>query len=186
MLAKNSVLLLTDGDPTSDGGSGNYIEGLWDTAYSPATTNCNSSSGNGFCMDELAQVMAEQDIRTNDAAAPALVGPDGSVITTDTGIKQTVTTHTVGFFNNNQILADTAAAGQGISRLATSAADLKAVFAEALSQIIDTESTFTSAALSVNNFNRLTNLDDLYFSLFKPQREPLWIGNIKNSNSLMV
>ena len=36
-----------------------------------------------------------------------------------------------------------------------------------------------SPAVSVNAYNRATNLDDLYFSLFKPATGAHWDGNLK-------
>jgi len=185
---KNSIITLSDGDPSNDEDADDLIQSIWNTnrpnmdyvnngetvvGNSQADNDCN---GSGTCMDELAQYMDEIDLQPDDTL---LTGPNGFKPPKDLGIKQTVQTHTIGFLNGNAILADTARAGSGIARLANNADDLKAIFAEALGEVIDETSSFTAPSLTANSFNRLTNQDDLYFTLFKPNIAPIWKGNLK-------
>ena len=53
------------------------------------------------------------------------------------------------------------------------------MFNQILAEILAVNSTFSSPAVSVNAYNRATNLDDLYFSLFKPANGAHWDGNLK-------
>ncbi len=100
--------------------------------------------------------------------------------------KQTITTYTIGFGGDVQsdtdaiaLLKDTASAGGGKFYPATDAPSLQDVFDKILGEILAVSSTFSSPAVSVNAYNRATNLDDLYFTLFKPANGPHWNGNLK-------
>ncbi len=70
-------------------------------------------------------------------------------------------------------------AGGGKFYEAKSKDSLLGVFNQILAEILAVNSTFSSPAVSVNAYNRATNLDDLYFSLFKPANGAHWDGNLK-------
>jgi type IV pilus assembly protein PilY1 len=184
---KNYIVYLTDGAPTYDHLSATrqsvlpgFPVGSCDappddpTAYSSnldAFTSAASSDDN--CLDELAGWAHTNDIATR-TDIPAFDG------------KQTVTTYTVGFGADVQsdagavqLLQDTANAGGGKFYTATDAASLQLAFDKIVGDILAINSTFSSPAVSVNAYNRSTNLDDLYFTLFKPASGPHWNGNLK-------
>jgi len=180
---KSAIILLTDGSPSADNtdtptlilneylnNAANFIND-----DSIADGNCVAGGG-GPCMDELAQVLSEIDIVPDDTG---LIGPNGTKLTSDLGIKQTATVHTVGFFNNNTLLRRTADAGDGLTVSTSDPDELKQFFRDAIGEVLKDASSFTSPSISVNNFNRLANLDDLYFTLFEPSTNPLWEGNLK-------
>lgn len=153
---KNFVVLLTDGEPYSDGSSDSDIEGL--TGFSTVT---GSSSCSGNCLDEMAEYMYEQDLNNmND--------------------KQNVITYTIGFQTDQTLLSDTATKGGGAYHTADSATELSSAFTSILTDILSVNTTFIAPAVTVNAFNRLTHRDELYFAVFRPQGSSRWPGNIKH------
>jgi type IV pilus assembly protein PilY1 len=46
-------------------------------------------------------------------------------------------------------------------------------------EILKLNSTFEAPAVTVNAFNRLTNRDELFYALFRPNDNPDWPGNLK-------
>ena len=75
-----------------------------------------------------------------------------------------------------QSIAD---AGGGTAYSAGTSEQLLAVFNEIASAVADVDASFTAPAASVNTFNRLSNSDQIYFSLFKPVVTSKWDGNVK-------
>jgi type IV pilus assembly protein PilY1 len=137
-------------------------------AYSSSTSTIDN------CLDELAGWAFDNDVA--ERGFPAHVGT------------QFITTYTVGFdFNTSdfdlaaaeQLLRDTATAGNGKFYPAKDKETLQGAFDKIVAEILAINSTFSSPAVSVNAFNRATNLDDLYFTLFKPAQGPHWDGNLK-------
>ena len=53
--------------------------------------------------------------------------------------------------------------------------DLEDVF----NQILSISTTFVSATVPVNTFNRSESLDNVYFGMFEPEIERQWAGNVK-------
>ena len=189
---KNYIIYLSDGAPTRDyldaslrgalpgfdagscnsdpdpGNTGDFIQYNLDADFSATSTIDN-------CLDELAGWA-----RNNDVAERSYGAHDG---------EQTITTYTVGFdFKDSpepveaaalKLLQDTATAGGGKFYEAKSPDTLLSVFNQILAEILAVNSTFSSPAVSVNAYNRATNLDDLYFSLFKPANGAHWNGNLK-------
>lgn len=153
---KNYIILLTDGEPTNDT--------LANDADRLKKLKLGSCSGN--CLDEIAKSIA-----TNDQST--LIGG-----------KQVISTFTIGFAIDNNLLRDTAnesytATKVGKYYLAEDASSLAGTLNEIFENIYDTDTTFSSPAVSVNAFNRATHLNDLYFTLFKPSLGARWDGNFK-------
>jgi len=151
---KNFIVLLTDGEPTSD-----YVS-------TSRLSSIGVSSCTGNCLDEIAGAMASQDQSTTFAE------------------DQKVSTYTIGFTTDQQLLEDTAdkskqGSGAGKYFTADNASDLTNVFTNILTDILGVSSTFSSPAVSVNAFNRTSHRSDLYFTLFKPDTGPHWDGNLK-------
>ncbi|WP_434101802.1 pilus assembly protein [Methylocaldum gracile] len=63
-----------------------------------------------------------------------------------------------------------------------------------LKQVLSISTTFVSAAVPVNVFNRTESLENVFYALFQPERTPRWNGNLKrlklaideNSDRLLV
>jgi type IV pilus assembly protein PilY1 len=189
---KNYIIYLTDGAPTRDYLNATRRSVLPDFDAGSCNTGSNPGNTGDFikynldafdslnstvdhCLDELAGWA-----KNNDVAGRGFPAHDG---------KQTITTYTVGFdFSDSpnavdqaalKLLQDTAAAGGGKFFEAKSKDSLLGVFNQILAEILAVNSTFSSPAVSVNAYNRATNLDDLYFSLFKPATGAHWDGNLK-------
>jgi len=156
---KNHIVLLTDGNENAIGNFDATRKAKFDTS-----SDCRRGGGSGstaYCLAQIADYMATVD-----------QAPDIPQV-------QTITTHTIGLNIDHPFLQATATAGKGGYYPATDYADLTAAFKEIVSLANETSSTFASPAVSVNAFNRTTNRDDLYFTLFKPSSQPHWDGNFK-------
>ena len=196
---KNYIIYMTDGAPEDDyidagkrAALTNFDAGSCNTDPDPGPTidyiqfNLDAfSSGTSTrdnCLDELAAWA-----KNNDVAERNFPVHDGT---------QTITTYTVGFdFSTSpnavdqaalQILKDAALAGGGKFKEARSKDGLLGAFNQILAEILAVNSTFSSPAVSVNAYNRATNLDDLYFSLFKPTAGAHWNGNLKKYKLAMT
>ncbi len=122
--------------------------------------NLTGEECSGNCMDELSGYMANYDISDLDGT-------------------QTITTHTIGFSLDHPLLSATAAAGGGVYKRADNYNELLAAFSEIVADIDVSDTTFVAPAVSVNSFNNLQHLDQIYYALFKPQPSTRWHGNLK-------
>ncbi len=118
-------------------------------------------SCDGNCLDEIADYMANNDVY------PGFTG------------NQHINTYTVGFDLENDLLKDTATKGEGNFYLAKDAETLQDAFNAIVRRVLTTSTTFVAPGIAVNTFNRLNHLDALYFSVFQPELEPNWQGNLK-------
>ncbi len=169
----NNIVLLSDGIPNNNFpsvesiiepiivGDGNTNDGF--LGY----PGCDSDVDGADCTLKLSEALANEDQETANY----------------NGI-QTIQTHTIGFDlasggSAAQFLEDVATAGEGGSYSANNAGSLVGVF-EAIVRSLEREArTFVSAGVSVNQANRLTHRDELYFGLFKPDTDTVWSGNLK-------
>nr|MBV6630769.1 VWA domain-containing protein [Oceanococcus sp. HetDA_MAG_MS8] len=149
--SSNNIVLLTDGFPNNDTNR-QLVRRL-------AGGTCSGSD----CAPELARFLA-----TGDQAS----GLEGL---------QSVNTYTIGFanFNTREYLEEIAAAGNGTFSPASNAEDLAERFREIIAEILDKNTTFVAPAVTINTYNRLSHLDQLYFALFRPDVDPHWQGNLK-------
>jgi type IV pilus assembly protein PilY1 len=156
---KNFVVLLTDGAPTQDVDAVGRITGLpgFNSLVGPA---CDGA-GDGACLDDMAEYLFDADLD------PSLPG------------KQNVVTYTIGFTVNLPLLASTAARGGGAYFTADDTASLSSALTNIVTSILDTQTTFTSPAVSVNSFNRTQNLNDLFITVFRASGDVHWPGNLK-------
>lgn len=150
---RSYIVLLTDGAPTV-----NDSEAKIKTM---ASLGSCAGTGDFACGPEFAKFLYDNDQRTSLAD------------------KQNVTTHTVGFNFTGQWLKDIATNGGGSYYEATTAADLSNTFQAIVTSILQIDTSFVSPGAAVNQFNRLTHRDEIYFSLFKPSDRPSWSGNLK-------
>ncbi len=122
---------------------------------------CESNHWAEGCGEELAQWLYETD------HSSSLVG------------KQNITTYTIGFNFSGTFLPKLAAKGGGTYNTASSAQDLVDVFQSILGDVLAVDTSFVAPGATVNQFNRLTHRNDIYFALFKPDQRPTWSGNLK-------
>lgn len=106
---------------------------------------------------------------------------------------QKVRTNVVLFRNSGQsttssLYLDLKLAAEGLKNVnggkfyeANDEAQLTASLLETLKTVIDTNGTITAPGVAVNQFNRLSHLDQLYYAVFDPPNPPTtrWTGNVK-------
>lgn len=152
----NYIVLLTDGEPHQN----NSVSKARTMMGYDNSDSCDGSSGYE-CGIDLVRYLAEND---------QLSGM---------GDNQFVKTYTIGFNNNDPWLSSVSEAGQGSYHTADSAADLVDAFDSILKSIKAIDTTYVEPSVTVNQFNRFTHRDDIYYSLFKPQGTAKWLGNLK-------
>jgi type IV pilus assembly protein PilY1 len=168
---KNYIVYLTDGEPTRDDDADSKIRAMADangTALSSLVgATCDAevydaslNPSGGECLDELSEFLFEGDFST-------LPG------------QQNVTTYTIGFDIDLQILADTASRGGGDYYTADDTASLASSLQQIVTSILASNTTFTAPTVAVNAFNRTQNLSDLFVSVFRPSSRTHWPGNLK-------
>ncbi len=150
---QNYIILLSDGSPT-------YNQSEAKIKAMTGITSC-ADSWSAACGPEFTKWMFENDLSTTL--------PD----------KQNIVTYTIGFNFTGSWLQKLATDGGGQYYTASSAADLTNVFNNIIASILKVDTTFVSPGAAVNQFNRLTHRDEIYFSLFKPDDQPYWAGNLK-------
>lgn len=98
-----------------------------------------------------------------------------------------ITTHTIGFAlgalapstQAQTFLTNLASNGKGKAYTADNASQLSAAFSKILQDVLSTDTTFVSPGATVNQFNRQSNKNEVYFALFKPSETNRWVGNLK-------
>lgn len=131
-----------------------------DGRYVP--TASTSAPGDGANMDEWARMLKT-------------VGVNGKKINTytiDVFKNQPVESHT-------KLMLSAARVGGGRYFSGTSQAEIANALNEILEEVLDINTTFAAPAVTVNTFNRLTNRNELYFALFRPDAGLRWEGNLK-------
>jgi type IV pilus assembly protein PilY1 len=159
------IVFLTDGLPTADTGAETKIETLIGAQCDDNPDN--PFAANGRCLDDLAGYIRNTDLRSTLSGA------------------QSITTFFIGFGSEivdvgSQLMEEAGTAGGGGYYTAESSIDLVNAFNAILLETITREPTsFTAPAVSINAFNRTQNLNDLYVSIFKPDNQLIWPGNLK-------
>ncbi|MBL4826881.1 MAG: hypothetical protein JKY66_04075 [Spongiibacteraceae bacterium] len=164
---KSHIILLTDGNPYNDGGRDSTIEDL--TGNDCEHSN-NANAADESCLDDYAGWLHTDDSSRRDHSSIS-------------GI-QNITVHTIGFGLDNPLLNATATANlsggeAGVSKTASTAAELSAAFSTILDQVEFEKDSYVAPAVAVNAYNGLQHRDELYFALFEPNASPRWHGNIK-------
>lgn len=158
--AKNYNVLLTDGAPTEDVETQTLAPTLPNYSTILGRSTC-TDPGNGGCLADISEYLGKVDTSAlND------------------GI-QTVTTHTIGFTIDLDLLRDTAEASGGEYFLADDVETLTLALLNILANINDRSLSFSAPAVSVNTFNRTQNLNDLYLTMFGAKAKTHWPGNLK-------
>jgi type IV pilus assembly protein PilY1 len=161
---KNFIVLLTDGLPTYDVDANPLVPQWPDFGASACTDNTGWDEGgeDGDCLDDIAGYLKDRDVHADES--------DGF---------QNVVTYTIGFFLDSELLRQTATLGGGQYYIADDADTLAAALMAIFQDVADIGSSFTAPSVSTNAYDSATHLDQLYFSLFKPDAGPHWEGNLK-------
>lgn len=155
----NHIVILSDGAATR----GLSTDAIKDLIGMRRNRSCENRNRDESCGVELARWL-KTDKRSSSS---------------DPIVDKAITTYTIGFNINSSFLADLATEGGGTYFRADTANELTAVFEDIIRAVSDIDTTFVAPATSINQFNRLTLGNDLYFSLFKPQPSTTWVGNLK-------
>ena len=148
----NHIVLLSDGEANN-----NHSVSKIQTLLGKSCTG----SGGEKCGLDLVRNISE--------ASTSVIGPR-------------VITHTIGFAANNSannFLNQLALQSGGGFYQADNSTDLLEAFNTILRSVKDINATFVSPGVAVNQLNRLTHRDELYFALFKPSEGAIWPGNLK-------
>lgn len=153
------VVLLSDGGASSNS-SKSKVRSLI------GESECEVDTGNETCGRSLATWLFNSD------HSSAIQG------------KQNIPTYTIGFNLGGsssavRFLEDIAQRGGGSFHEAQSAAELTTVFDTIFSEVLSVDTSFVAPGATVNQFNRLTHRNDIYFAVFKPKETPTWEGNLK-------
>lgn len=160
----NYIVLLTDGDPTVNN-SEMLAETLTGAQCADPTGLSAGSYDVGRCAEELAKYYFENDL-------------------SDLNEEQKISTFTIGFAGDGSpdyLRAIAQAGGSGAEgfKAAGNASELVSAFQAITGEVLEDPTSFVSPSLSVNAFNKLFNRDEVYFSLFSPQLQVRWPGNVK-------
>lgn len=176
---KNHIVLFTDGGSTRDGGRDSAIRNLMKDNFSQSDLNgtdlgftCTSNNSSDENNESWAKTSCLRDIAylMNHSDASPLEG------------KQTIQFHAIGGFIGGMLqetLDDAANYGGGVSANAQDAEELDAALQKVFQNIVQSSGTFAAPTVSVNAFNSLEQLDQVYYSVFKPHEAVGWSGNVK-------
>jgi type IV pilus assembly protein PilY1 len=184
---KNYTIVLTDGGPTWDNEADEDIKTARGIAAcdlpNPGDTSIDSSDAtNGVCMDDLARLLGDGKTDDGDAAFDIYDGMSGN---------QNSAVYTIAFGPGvsgapGAFLTDVANQGRGRRFDAGDSEGLLAAFSSITGDMLDAGTTFASAAVSVNAFNRSATRDELYFAVFAPDEAMRWDGNLKKYKLAVV
>jgi type IV pilus assembly protein PilY1 len=112
------------------------------------------------------------------------LGDDGYGTVGDISGKQNVTSYFIVDPTkiNTKTTAYAAAGGTGVPLpLSEDPQELVDIFNDIFKQVLSISSTFVSASIPVNVFNRAEVVDNVFLALFQPDEDakPFWIGNVK-------
>jgi len=168
----NYVYMLSDGVPDSMNSGANWEEINPDSVCTGTAANTDypvvsgSNVGSNFqCLQLVADQMAKEgnQIDTKIRTNAVYFGPLNEV--------------NEDFRLDMDRLADK---GAGFYYEATDEATLLRSMLDTLRALIDVSGTITAPGVAVNQFNRLTHLDQLYYSVFDPNtKHARWLGNVK-------
>lgn len=152
----NYIVLLTDGSPSVNTAVSKIEQMMGYTG----SDSC-ADSGSKECGHELVEFLKDNDQLSG-------MGDD-----------QIIKTYTIGFNFSSAWIRDMAVKGGGSFHEADSAADLVDAFDSIIKSIKAIDTTYVEPSVTVNQFNRFSHRDDVYYALFKPQETSKWFGNLK-------
>jgi len=161
----NFIVLLTDGLANRNSSKGLIRTTTGDAAC--ATTLPDPPGGPVASREECGLEVTSFLYDTNNDQSPTVPGPNE------------VTTYTIGLNISNDWLEQLADVGGGEFREAGNTASVRKTFNDITSEILQRTSSFSTPSLSINSFNRLFHLNEVYFALFEPLHKTAWPGNVK-------
>lgn len=92
---------------------------------------------------------------------------------------QEIKVHTIGFNFSSNFLSDVASLGGGQFHPVENANALSNAFQEIVTTAADISTSFVAPTVAVSQLNTLTNSDEIYYAMFKPELTTKWDGNLK-------
>jgi type IV pilus assembly protein PilY1 len=172
---KNYIILVTDGEPYHDDdkfGDYTYIGGkIKEERIDSYKNNYNNETDDAddihySYLDDVAYFLKHKDIRPD-------MGTPGDFE------DQTITTYTIGFQVNLDLLATTATRGGGEYYQASSASQLGRYLTNIINAVGEQNEIFTAAVVPVSRANNAYAGSYVYFGLFQPTEDGNWFGNLK-------
>jgi type IV pilus assembly protein PilY1 len=168
---KNYIVLVTDGEPTQDDDKFSDFDYIFDERLT------EQQDGNTSYLDDVSEFLNQNDILPiSDSPTEAERLLKGSVGDFE---DQTVTTFTVGFKTDQDLLQSTATRGGGEYFTANSAAELGESLTNIISAIGDNNEMFTAATVPVSSEDGVFAGNYIYLGLFQPTSQGGWLGNVK-------
>jgi type IV pilus assembly protein PilY1 len=171
----SKIILFSDGAPSKDSQRDdirNLIQNMplpnknYLSRYCNSSENNNSGSPNGQCAEELAYYLANSDHRPDiDGTQTIQVDTMGGFIGADSTLQQ--------------YLENIAEAGNGTFYPVDNYQSMVENFRNAITDILEQPSTFTSPAIAISSYNSLETSDELYYAVFEPTESGAWHGNLK-------
>ena len=181
---QNYIIVITDGEPTYDVdirmAYWPYINNKAILSYGhDGEANINYAMYSyAEYIDDVAYVLKNIDIRpignstsSEDKMAKGEVG--------DFYEDQTVTTYTIGFKTEQELLQNTATNGGGQYYTANNASSLNEALNSIIVAIKNNNDNFSGAAVPASQANNVYSGNYVYYGLFQPTSDGNWNGNIK-------
>jgi type IV pilus assembly protein PilY1 len=168
-----NIIIITDGDPTSDSSRNDEIKDLYpDHNDGNSTAVVHKSS----YMPALAMYM-KSNKREND---PLNI----DLYSTTPDVQDTAATYTIGFGtglspDGESILNETATKGGGVFFEAESSLALAEALKVSINKINESNTSFTAPSVASNSSDRTESNDSIYYSMFYPATGARWQGNLK-------
>lgn len=152
----NHIVVLTDGEANRN------------NAKSAIETFIGAS-----CQDKRSNMECANDLARHLYTGKPTVTIEGKPVAVS------IVTHTIAFADIDTHLEDIAEAGGGQYFAASDASNLAEAFTTLFDSFAEINTTFAAPSATVNQFNRLNHLDDIYFAVFRPGGTVAWPGNVK-------
>jgi type IV pilus assembly protein PilY1 len=203
---KNYIIVITDGCPTVDDGSGNgdniftrsnYIDNKSighyystsprdidkDNEVNPWSATTPSIADGNIWMDDVAKFLFDVDLMnltTNDNPSGASWNDTQN---NSRFLKQNINTYAIGFGDeSNMDFLDhvtNSSHGNGAAYLASEGVALRVALHGIVGDILKINSNYVAPVVPVSKLNRVYAGNSLYISLFRPIDGPEWKGNLK-------
>ncbi|TLX51008.1 pilin biogenesis protein [Pseudoalteromonas ruthenica] len=168
-----NMILMTDGDPTSDNDRDGVIEDLHEGIFGYEANELHNSS---------LHILAKSMYGLGSDNADENINID--LYTATSTVQDFARTYTIGFGNGmsdkgKELLEQTAKLGGGQYIHAETGDKLSEALENTINKIREVNDTFTSPAIASNNFDRTRSRDSLYYAMFYPDEGTRWSGNLK-------
>jgi type IV pilus assembly protein PilY1 len=162
---RNYVIIITDGMSTQDRNSilASAIGDRDSDQREPigAPNDPRYPDNGSDYLDDVAKYLYDTDLRSG------LTG------------RQNITTYTIGFTEDNDLLERAAAHGHGRYFYSNNAQELANAFQNIIGEILEKTSSFVAPVVPVSRMERTSAGDKIYLGLFQPNQNEMWSGNIK-------